>query len=197
MTLGGAVKNCFRNYATFSGRASRSEFWKFILFCLLVGILLTILNSVLFGPRDEMIVKVTIDSTGQQTQDLIRKITYDAGWFGTAFGFAVLVPTLAVAWRRMHDTGRRGWYCLIPLAVMAVVVGLAIASAEPAQIDKAALDPGMDLPDTVPVPRISGGSVLAMVAASFGSLILTIVWLCRRSQPGPNRYGPNPNEVSP
>ena len=58
MTLGGAVKNCFRNYATFSGRASRSEFWKFILFCLLVGILLTILNSLLFGPRDEMIVKV-------------------------------------------------------------------------------------------------------------------------------------------
>ena len=76
-----------QNYATFKGRARRSEFWYF---CLFNGIIYTAL---------------IIFSTIAPEMGLV----YGIYWLAT------IIPYLAVGVRRMHDTGKSGWFLLIPL----------------------------------------------------------------------------------
>jgi uncharacterized membrane protein YhaH (DUF805 family) len=71
-----------KNYAVFSGRARRKEYWLFVLFSALVQIALT------------------------------QFVSEDAGSF---YSLAVLVPTIAIGVRRMHDVNKNGWFLLIPI----------------------------------------------------------------------------------
>ena len=77
-----AIKSGFKNYATFSGRSSRSAYWYWVLFTVVLSLVLSLVNGSL--------------------ADLGTLVT--------------LLPTLAVAVRRMHDTSRRGWWLLVPIA---------------------------------------------------------------------------------
>lgn len=78
---------CLRNYLTFSGRARRKEYWMFTLFGTIFGIVFAIIDGVL-------------DS-------------YPL--FSFFFGLAILLPSIAVAVRRLHDTGKSGAWYLISL----------------------------------------------------------------------------------
>ncbi len=80
-----AVSACLTKYSTFSGRACRSEFWYFYLFCLFVG----------WGAS---FVDVALN-TGEIVSLIINS--------------ALLLPSLAVSSRRLHDTGRSGWWILL------------------------------------------------------------------------------------
>ena len=82
-----------KHYAQFSGRARRREYWYFILFYALINIGLSILDRAL-GLYD---------------------LSNDVGLLSTIFGFFMIIPTLAVAARRLHDTGRTAWWLLIGL----------------------------------------------------------------------------------
>jgi uncharacterized membrane protein YhaH (DUF805 family) len=73
-------------YATFTGRASRSEFWYFILFNIIVSFILGIVDGIIG-----------------------MKI------LGTIYSLAVLIPSLAVGARRLHDIGKSGWMQLLGL----------------------------------------------------------------------------------
>ncbi|GGT79803.1 MULTISPECIES: DUF805 domain-containing protein [Streptomyces] len=75
-----------KKYAVFGGRARRKEFWMFTLFSVIISIVLSVIDGVL----------------GMQLLSLI-------------YSLAVLIPTLAVSVRRLHDTGRSGWWILIGL----------------------------------------------------------------------------------
>ena len=92
-----AIETCLkRKYATFSGRASRSEYWWFTLFVILVAIVLSIPAI------------ATMDfQTGQPS-------TVSMIFFGLLglFYLAVLVPGIAVAVRRLHDRNMSGWWYL-------------------------------------------------------------------------------------
>jgi uncharacterized membrane protein YhaH (DUF805 family) len=101
MTFRQAVLSCFRKYATFSGRASRSEYWWFWLFCLLGALIAGIAESIINA------------ATGTPEGPTL---------LSGAFNLVTLIPGLAVGWRRMHDTGRSGLYLLYPLIA---VIGLA------------------------------------------------------------------------
>ena len=90
MSFTGAVRSCFRNYATFSGRASRPEFWYFYLFSVIIQILLFIALMVLAACDAP-------DSVG---------VPFMVLW--TVWQLAMILPTLAVTIRRLHDTGRSG-----------------------------------------------------------------------------------------
>jgi uncharacterized membrane protein YhaH (DUF805 family) len=81
-----------KNYAGFDGRASRQEYWMFVLFNILISIAISIFSNVL----------KSITKTDQNILGLI-------------YNLAVLVPSIAVAIRRMHDTGRSGWWCIVPI----------------------------------------------------------------------------------
>jgi uncharacterized membrane protein YhaH (DUF805 family) len=81
-----AVKSVFGKFATFQGRACRSEYWYFYLFYMLVYIVAAVIDAV----------------TGIPVLSLI-------------FALVVMIPFLALTVRRLHDTDRSGWWVLIGL----------------------------------------------------------------------------------
>jgi uncharacterized membrane protein YhaH (DUF805 family) len=96
MSFSQAVSSVLLNkYATFSGRARRSEYWWWYLFVTIV--------FVVAGALDQAI--------GLTYSDL----TLGGGWLATIAGLVFLIPNLAVGVRRLHDTGRTGWWLLIGL----------------------------------------------------------------------------------
>lgn len=108
---GNPYLNVLKKYAVFNGRASRREYWMFILINLGVSIGLILIETLLGGK----------------------------GYLYNLYSLAVLLPGVAAAVRRMHDTNRSGWWILLP--------------------------------------------------------IVNIVFLAQDSQPGDNRFGPNPKGI--
>ena len=95
MDFSTAVRTCLQKYATFQGRASRSEFWFFILFQFLALIVATIIDAIV---GTKMIVYAIV-------------------------ALGLLLPSLAVAVRRLHDTNRSGWwYWLFLVPIVGAIV---------------------------------------------------------------------------
>ena len=90
MTFQKSVKTCFKKYSTFSGRASRSEFWFFYLFILIVYFILGFLAI---------------------------KVSFEIIWLFSIFVMGVMLPAIAVTARRLHDINKSGWFQILPLPV--------------------------------------------------------------------------------
>ena len=105
-----AVRTCLQKYATFSGRAPRSEYWWFVLFCILVGIAAAIISMLLFG----------YSPTDPDSVD----------WVGLLCSLALLLPSLAVGVRRLHDIDRSGWWMLLILIPLLGAIVLIIFAAQ-------------------------------------------------------------------
>lgn len=103
-----AVKN---KYAVFDGRAQRQEFWYFMLFYLLIYIALSVVDQV-------------TGTFNMQT---------GTGLFSGIYTLAMLVPSLAVGARRLHDTGRSGWWQLLSLIPVLGVLVLIFFFAQDSQ----------------------------------------------------------------
>ena len=110
-----------KKYAVFSGRARRKEYWMFALF---VGIIYAVLAIIAIASKTPALFVLL-----------------------AIFYVGILLPALAVGVRRLHDTGRSGWWLLFGL-----------------------------------VPLVGG--------------ITLLVFSCSDSQPGENKYGPNPKEAA-
>jgi uncharacterized membrane protein YhaH (DUF805 family) len=110
--FGGAVKRAFRKYGTFSGRASRSEYWWFALFTFLAFLALAIPAGAL-GNATSTDGGRTPGPAGVPFLVLL-----------TIFYFGILVPTLAVTVRRLHDAGYSGWLVLLNLVPVGGLVVL-------------------------------------------------------------------------
>ena len=109
-----AVQNCFSKYAAFSGRARRSEYWYFVLFNVIVSFVLGVIGNIIFGAPEN------------GGQNILQSI----------YSLAVLLPSLAVFWRRMHDTGRSGaWFFLnlVPLVGSIILIVFACKDSEPGE----------------------------------------------------------------
>ena len=99
MSFTEAVKTVFSKYATFSGRARRSEYWWWWLFVAVVAVILSLIdNAIGLHISDATIM-------GLQVSGLLTLI----------FGLVTLIPGIAVTFRRLHDTGRSGWWWLLSL----------------------------------------------------------------------------------
>ena len=84
---------CLEHFADFKGRARRKEYWLFVLFNFIAGFILGILDGLL----------------GWVIPDI------GLGVLGGIYALAVLVPSLAVCVRRLHDIGKSGWNYLLAL----------------------------------------------------------------------------------
>lgn len=125
VSFGEAIKRAFNNYCVFTGRASRSEYWWFTLFVAIVGWIIVGFGGIGF--------------TGDSPSTGAMIVAY-------VWELFILLPSLGLIFRRLHDTGRSGWnicWSFLPL---------------------------------------------------IGTIIL-IVFFCQPSQPGPNKYGPEPNMI--
>jgi uncharacterized membrane protein YhaH (DUF805 family) len=120
-TIGQAVTRFFKKYATFSGRASRSEYWWWVLVNFIV-------TGVLSG--------LAYTGTSFTEEGMVTGPLY---WvfivLSSAWGLAVLIPTLALIWRRLHDTNRPGgWFFLvfIPLVGGIILLVFVLLPSDPA-----------------------------------------------------------------
>ncbi|MEI6622752.1 MAG: DUF805 domain-containing protein [Actinomycetes bacterium] len=100
MGFGTAISTCFSKYATFSGRARRSEFWYWVLFIFIIAIITNILDSLLG-------TKINLGTVGGVTSTTYYN---NVGWITLAAELLLFLPGLAVQVRRLHDTGRSGWW---------------------------------------------------------------------------------------
>lgn len=94
-----AIRRVFSKYATFSGRASRSEFWWWTLFVFLLIAVASFLDRLIVLPALDLSAS---DPDAGQPVALIASLT-------------VVLPNIAVAMRRLHDSNRSGWWLFIAL----------------------------------------------------------------------------------
>ena len=98
MDIQQSIKTCLTKFATFDGRASRSEYWWFQFFYFLVVFVAVILDAVLVGGNLEA-----------------------AGALEIVSQLILLLPSLAVTARRLHDVGRSGWWMLVGITIVGLI----------------------------------------------------------------------------
>ena len=150
------AKRPLQKYADFSGRAPRPEYWWFVLAMIVLFIVARIIESILglngmilgaYGPLTLLV------------------------WLGT------LLPSLAAAVRRLHDTDRSGWWILLPM----VPYGLAFALG------------GAVMASGAGMAALGTAGIFLLIGAACA--IVLLVFMVLAGTPGPNRYGPNPYGV--
>jgi len=162
-----------RRYADFSGRSRRMEFWMWQLFQVIVYIGVIVLAMVFGGGM----MMMSGDPSGMMAAGgvmLIIMMLYGL------YALAVLIPSIAVAVRRLHDTERSGWWILAPLAgYVLMIIGGVMAAASP------------------DAPGIGGIIALIGMVALIGLGITLLVFYFLEGTRGPNKYGPDPKQPTP
>ena len=98
-----------KKYAVFSGRARRMEYWYFVLFNIIVTVVLALIDTLL------------------GTFNIVQGV----GLLSGIYSLAVLIPTLAVMVRRLHDIDRTGWWILINLIPLVGTIVLLVFALTP------------------------------------------------------------------
>jgi uncharacterized membrane protein YhaH (DUF805 family) len=126
MSFGDSIATCFRKYAEFKGRASRAEYWWFVLFAVLAYVAAGIVAAALENEAPTVLVLL-----------------------------GLLLPSLSVAVRRLHDKGRTGWWYLIALIPFGSIV-LIVFFAQPGDAygNKYGPVPGLPLMPRVDAPPL-------------------------------------------
>ena len=109
MTLIESIQTCFRKYADFKGRASRSEYWWFTLFVLLVSIASGLLGDAVSGGDAVCGRDLVCEGDAFSGGDAVSG--GDAA--SVLVDLALFLPYLAASARRLHDIGRSGWWQLV------------------------------------------------------------------------------------
>ncbi len=112
MTFGQSISRCFSKYCTFTGRASRSEYWWWILFTAIIGLL--------FG------IPSGLQSIHESSPSGLPVISY-------IVSAVLFLPSLGVLFRRLHDTGKSGWWWLIGFIPVVGTIILVVFCCQPSQ----------------------------------------------------------------
>ena len=142
-----AVKTVYSKYATFSGRASRAEYWYFFLFTIIAGAALSAIDTTL----------------------------------ASAFSIANIVPNIAVAVRRLHDTNRSGKLIIALIAVEVILLLVVVVS----------FAVGLSGAISGVADAATGGSIGVLIGVVL-FVVLAIYWIylmAKRGDEGPNRFG--------
>lgn len=169
MRFGEAVRRGLAGYVSFGGRATRPEFWWFVLFLFLAWLACALVEEGLY-----------------QTSTSQRSPITDA------FKVAALLPALAVGFRRLQDTGVSGWVMLLPAAILIAILVLGWRVFQVLWTARGAALDGVS-------HWFSALRFAAWLAAPtyLTTLLLLAVFLTRPSEPGPNRHGPMPTSSGP
>jgi len=79
-----------KRYADFQGRSRRKEYWMFFLFNIILAVVAGVLGNLIFGPGE-------------------------GHWINNIISLVLLIPSIAVGVRRMHDLDKSGWFIIIPI----------------------------------------------------------------------------------
>ena len=171
-----AVKTCLKKSFVFTGRARRSEFWWWTLFSFIIGLAVSFVADEI--PDD----------------NLLLTLLFTFGML--AFCIYLGIANFAVSTRRLHDIGRSGWWYGVTLIfgvvwtvwmivkMIGLVGGMDLDHID-VESDAFSLTLLKEMWDVILIPYI------LYIAYS----ILLLVWYCKDSQPGANKYGENPKGV--
>ena len=171
-----AVKTCLKKSFVFTGRARRSEFWWWTLFSCILG----------------FIVSFAADEIPED--NLLLSLIFSIGLL--IFAVYLGIASFAVSTRRLHDIGRSGWWYGASLifglvwSVWMVVKMLGLVSG----MDLAHVDVESDA-FVFTVLKEMWAVILIPYILYIAYSIVLLVWYCRDSQPGTNKYGENPKGV--
>jgi uncharacterized membrane protein YhaH (DUF805 family) len=156
--------NAMRRYVEFGGRSSRSEFWFFVLFYIIIAVVASILDAVVFNSQ---------------------------GGIGILYGIVLLVhliPSISVSVRRLHDIDRTGWWVLVFFLAPIVVLIVSMIAMGGSII---AMMSGGEEAAAAGIASM-GVAFLIMALVNLVILIVAIVFYVTPGPPGPNRFGPAP-----
>jgi len=142
-------KVVFENYANFNGRARRTEYWNFVLMNIIINILLSILDRILgfnYGGN--------------------------SGVLSTIYSLFIILPSLAVATRRIHDIGKSGWWIFAFYFLFTIICGILLMQTLTGKV----------------------GTISIIISLFF--LLVVFIWLivllATNGQEGTNEYGLDP-----
>ncbi|MGC2939472.1 MULTISPECIES: DUF805 domain-containing protein [unclassified Brevibacterium] len=136
-TFGQAIKRFFKNYVNFKGRASRSEYWYAWLFAFLLLLIPGILSGIGAGQTLSAAATAIDPVTGQMSGAAVGGgsiLSMIGGTLSTLIGLAILLPQLAISWRRLHDANLAGpfWFLyFIPFVGWIIVLVLMLMPSKP------------------------------------------------------------------
>jgi uncharacterized membrane protein YhaH (DUF805 family) len=158
-----------KRYADFSGRSRRMEYWMWVLFQFLIGMVFWVLMFAVGGGAMMSGDPNALASAGAGM--LVIWALY------MLLALAFFIPNLAVTVRRLHDTNRSGWWILAPMVPYVIAfVSIMGAAASGSQ------------------GGLAAGGIIGMVAvlAAIGLGITLLVFMFLEGTRGPNKYGPDP-----
>ena len=175
-----AVVQGFRKYAVFGGRATRAEYWWWLLFTFIGSIVFIVIDSLIGFPR-----------------------VWEYGLLETLFWLATLLPSITVVTRRLHDIGKTGWwqvpwYGILFVAwlatgmfIVALVItyGVTNASGEWSFDDA---DIQWESAIEVFAFLLAAIMLIAALAITLAVIVWAIIWMARQGESGQNRFGPDP-----
>jgi len=133
-----------KKYSDFTGRARRKEYWSYVLLLIVVGVVIGVIEGALG----------------------LRGMVGPYGPLSALFLLATLVPSLAVGVRRLHDTGRPGWWLLIGYGPF--LLSLCLTYLGMVQL-----------------------ALIVSIVALLGFIVLLVFFVLEGTR-GPNEYGPDP-----
>ncbi len=166
MTFLESLKTCLVDKLfTFSGRASRSEFWWFFLFCFLIGYLIDVVLEILFPFENKTSInQYSIADWVNRLIPFVRTL------------FIMIIVSSAMC-RRLHDINKSGWWQLINVDFFLITMFIF-----------------MVVPDNLPPIIeyiISFGGLLIIFSYPIRMLIW-LRWTIKKGTSGPNRFGEDP-----
>ncbi|MCQ2102794.1 MAG: DUF805 domain-containing protein [Fibrobacter sp.] len=120
--------DAFKNYAKFSGRATRKQFWMFILFNFLINFTVGFCSGFFDGLAGSLYSSRTISLSTART---LLGVSEFFSVVLIIYSLAVMVPALAINWRRMHDINKSGAWCFITLIPIAGLIWYIVLCCQP------------------------------------------------------------------
>lgn len=163
-----AVKTCLRKFFDFTGRARRSEYWWFVLFTFIISWVFSFLGN------------------------LHTAFTF----IGLLVGLVLFIPQFSAMTRRLHDTGRSGWWAVVTYLALLVFYGAFAVMLLPHA--KELMTDGDDMKLVMTMANAVQESPVAMTVAAISGVIssvmaiITLVFTVLDSHWTENKYGPSP-----
>ncbi len=158
-----------KRYAEFNGRSRRMEFWMYQLGLWILNIVLGVIVMMVGAAS---MASASADNPGAGIVGMMAGMGVLSIVF-VVLGLGLLIPSIAVAVRRLHDTNRSGFWLLLPIGLYIAIIAMAMMAA-------AANSSAM------------GAIVLIVWLLFMASAIMLLVFYCLPGTPGPNKYGPDP-----
>lgn len=171
-----AVKTCLSKSIVFKGRARRSEYWWWVLFSCIVSMAMSI-GDKLIPDTNMLLVALYV-------------------LFAVGVGIYLGIANMAVTTRRLHDIGRSGWWygasllynVAFTIWIMIRIFGVAAGMDANSFANTDAMGDAL-------LKDMLGEIIIGFIPYVIYSIVL-LVWYCKDSQPGTNKYGDNPKEVA-